>query len=310
MTSSIPPEPPAQPHIPPDQATLGDSRDEERAARATWSRLAEPADTEALEFVESHGAAAALARVHAGHGERRWQARLHELDTARDRAILERLDGRLLIPGDEEWPVGLLALGGRAPFCLWVRGPLRLGAATTRSVAIVGARASTPYGDKVATDLAEGCARRGITVVAGAGFGIDGSAHRGALAADGPTIAVLPCGIDRAYPSAHEQLIAQIGERGAVISEIPPGSPLTRMRFIERGRLIAAICQATVVVEAGHRSTALHTASQARALGLPVAAVPGPVTSAVSYGCHRLLREGAICVTSADDIVALISAPL
>jgi DNA processing protein len=142
-------------------------------------------------------------------------------------------------------------------------------------------------------------------VVSGAAYGIDGAAHRAALAAGGPTIAVLAGGIDRAYPRGHEQLITRIAEEGLVVSETPPGSTPTRWRFIERNRLIAALGRATVVVEAAHRSGALGTAARADKLSLPVAAVPGPVTSAASYGCHRLLRNGAICVTSADELAEL-----
>ncbi len=280
-------------------------RDDERVARAAWSRLAEPGDLAARELVEAEGAVAALAKVRAGRGEGRWQARLPDLDPAQDLATLRRLDGRLLIPDDEEWPVGLAGLGLEAPFCLWVRGPLSLRPATHRAAAIVGSRASTPYGERIATDLADGCAARGITVVSGAAYGIDGAAHRGALAAGGSTIAVLACGVERPYPRGHEQLINRIAQEGAVVSEIPPGSSPTRWRFIERNRLIAALSRATVVVEAAHRSGAMGTAARADKLSLPVAAVPGPVTSPSSYGCHRLLRNGAICVTSADELAEI-----
>jgi DNA processing protein len=283
----------------------GGGLDDERVARAAWSRLAEPGDVAARELVEAEGAVAALAKVRAGRGERRWQTRLPDLDAVRDLATLLRFGGRLLIPGDEEWPAGLTGLGLEAPFCLWVRGPLALDTATTRAAAIVGARASTPYGERIAIELAGGCADRGIAVVSGAAYGIDGAAHRGALAAGGPTIAVLAGGVERPYPRGHEQLIDRIVQEGAVVSEVPPGSSPTRWRFIERNRLIAALSRATVVVEAAHRSGAMGTAARADKLSLPVAAVPGPVTSAVSYGCHRLLRNGAICVTSADELAEL-----
>ncbi|HST85895.1 MAG TPA: DNA-processing protein DprA [Kineosporiaceae bacterium] len=278
---------------------------DERVARAAWSRLAEPGDIAARELVEAEGAAEALAKVRAGRGEARWQARLPDLDPGRDLATLRRFGGRLLIPADEEWPAGLAGLGLEAPFCLWVRGPLSLATATTRSAAIVGARASTAYGERVATELADGCANRGITVVSGAAYGIDGAAHRGALAAGGPTIAVLACGVERPYPRGHEQLIDRIIQEGAVVTEVPPGSSPTRWRFIERNRLIAALSRATVVVEAAHRSGAIGTAARADKLSLPVAAVPGPVTSPASYGCHRLLRKGAICVTEAAELAEL-----
>jgi len=286
-------------------SSQGNHLDDERVARAAWSRLAEPGDVAARELVAAEGAVVALARVRAGRGERRWQARLPETDAERDLRTLHRFDGRLVIPGDPEWPDGVDLLGSEAPFCLWVRGPLSLAVATARAVAIVGARASTPYGDRVATDLADGSAERGITVVSGAAYGIDGAAHRGALAAGGPTIAVLAGGVERPYPRGHEELIDRIVQEGAVVSEVPPGSSPTRWRFIERNRLIAALSRATVVVEAAHRSGAMGTAARADKLSLPVAAVPGPVTSALSYGCHRLLRGGAICVTSAAELAEL-----
>jgi DNA processing protein len=280
--------------------------EEERLARAAWSRIAEPGDTAAGALVTAHGAVATLESVRAGRGQRRWQSRLADLDPERDVGTLRRFGGRLVIPGDDEWPPGLEALGDAAPFCLWIRGPLPLRAATERAVAIVGARASTPYGERVARDLADGCARLGITVISGAAYGIDGAAHRGALGAGGPTLAVLACGVDRAYPRGHEDLIERIGREGLVASEVPPGSSPTRWRFVERNRVIAALARATVVVEAAHRSGALATAHRADRLSLPVAAVPGPVTSPMSYGCHRLLRDGAICVTSAEEVAELV----
>ena len=278
---------------------------DERTARAAWSGLAAPDDRDARALIAGQGAVAALAQVLSGAGSPRWQARLRDLDPLRDLATLDRLGGRLVIPGDDEWPVGLDSLGVEAPFCLWARGPLNLAAATVRAAAVVGARAATPYGERVSGELADGCANRGITIVSGAAYGIDGAAHRGALAADGPTIAVLACGVERAYPRGHEQLITRIAEVGAVVSEAPPGSAPTRWRFIERNRLIAALARVTVVVEAAHRSGAIGTATRADRLSRPIAAVPGPVTSPLSYGCHRLLREGAICVTSAAEVAEL-----
>ncbi len=287
-------------------ATATFDHDDERLARAAWSRLAEPGDSAAQDLVAQQGPVAALAQVRADQGPRRWQTRLPDLDPLADLATAHRHGGRLLIPGDPEWPTALSALAAEEPFCLWVRGPLNLATAPRRAAAIVGARAATAYGERVAADLADGCAQRGITVVSGAAYGIDGAAHRAALAAAGPTIAVLACGVERAYPRGHDQLIAAIAQVGAVVSEIPPGSAPTRWRFVERNRLIAALAGVTVVVEAAHRSGALSTASRAERLNLPVAAVPGPVTSPSSYGCHRLLRDGAVCVTSAAELAELL----
>lgn len=280
--------------------------DDDRVARVAWSALADPGDGEAQRLVAELGPAGALRQVFAGTEQERWRERLPLLDPDRDLQTMRRVGGRLLVPGDEEWPPGLDDLDTQAPFCLWVRGPLHLADATHHAAAVVGARACTPYGEHVATELAAECARRGITVVSGAAYGIDGCAHRATLTNAGATIAVLPCGIDRAYPRGHEQLIRRIGDDGAVISEIPPGRPPTRRRFLERNRLIAALSRATVVVEAAHHSGSRTTALCAIRLRRPVGAVPGPITSAASYGCHRLLRDdGAICITSADDIVEL-----
>jgi DNA processing protein len=158
-------------------------------------------------------------------------------------------------------------------------------------------------------EAAAGLVDRGYSIVSGAAYGIDGMAHRAALASRGQTIALLAGGVDRFYPSGHDALLTRIAENGAVISELPCGSPPTKWRFLQRNRLIAASSLATIVLEAGWRSGSLNTAGHAAALGRPVGAVPGPVTSAASAGCHRLIREhGAVCVTNADEMAEL--APL
>jgi DNA processing protein len=217
-----------------------------------------------------------------------------------------RFGMRLLVPGDDDWPAGVDDLQQHAPPALWVRGDSARLAALGRSAAIVGARAATGYGEHVAIEVASGLVDRGFAVVSGGAYGIDGAAHRAALASRGTTIAVLAGGLDRFYPAGHEQLIGRIVECGVVLSEVPPGTAPTRWRFLQRNRIIAAVSGATVVVEAGWRSGALNTASHAATLGRPIGAVPGPVTSATSAGCHRLLRDGAaICVTNADEIAEL-----
>jgi DNA processing protein len=152
-----------------------------------------------------------------------------------------------------------------------------------------------------------GLVDRGYAIVSGAAYGIDGVAHRTAIASNGQTVAFLAGGVDRYYPSGHEALLTRIVEVGAVISELPCGSPPTKWRFLQRNRLIAAASQATVVLEAGWRSGSLNTAGHAAQLGRPLGAVPGPVTSAASEGCHRLIREfGAELVTNSDQMVELI----
>ena len=286
--------------------------DDDRGARAVWSRLTEPGDAAAGRFVAELGAGSALRALLGGRAPAaqaaRWRVRIDTTRPADDLGALARVGGRLLVPGDPEWPEGLDQLGDRRPFCLWVRGGAVLPRGIERSVAIVGARAATGYGERVALDLAAGVADRGITVVSGAAFGIDACAHRGALAAGGATVAVLASGPDRAYPRGNEHLIERIAREGCVISEVPPGCSPTRWRFVQRNRLIAALGQATVVVEAAWRSGAATTVREALELGRLVAAVPGPVTSSQSAGCHKLLRDGATCVTDAAEVVELISA--
>jgi len=222
---------------------------------------------------------------------------------------------RFLVPGDAEWPEGVAELATveplhgltGAPLGLWVRGSLDLASTCRGATAVVGSRSATTYGAEVAGELAAGLAGAGVTVVSGAAFGIDQAAHRGALAARGATVAVLACGVDRAYPAAHRGLLELIGEVGAVVSELPPGCAPTRVRFLSRNRLIAAMATGTVVVEAAVRSGALNTANWAARLGRPVMGVPGPVTSAPSEGVHELIRaRDAMLVTRADEVLELV----
>jgi DNA processing protein len=208
---------------------------------------------------------------------------------------------------DPEWPTQLDDLGVHAPLCLWVRGDAAALPRLQASVAIVGARAASHYGDHVARELAAELAGSGIAVVSGGAYGIDGSAHRAALLAGGLTVALLAGGADRAYPAGHTQLIDDVARRGVVMSEVACGSAPTKWRFLQRNRLIAALSAATVVVEAGWRSGSLNTAGHAAALSRPLGAVPGQITSATSAGTHRLIREyGAQCITSADDVRELL----
>jgi DNA processing protein len=228
-------------------------------------------------------------------------------DPQRDLDHIAALGGRLVCPGDAEWPDGLDDLGDRRPLAHWARGPVRLDGAAERSVAMVGSRAATPYGNQVAAELAVELADRRWTTVSGGAYGIDAAAHRGSLAAGGLTLAVLACGVDVSYPSGNRRLFDDIAETGLLLSEWPPGASPTRLRFLWRNRVIAALARGTVVVEMGHRSGARRTCSEAARLGRHVMAVPGPVTSAVSAGCHALLRgREAECVTSVRDIVELV----
>jgi len=241
---------------------------------------------------------------------RRWTARLGEVPPEHTLDAWRRDGIRLVIPGDAEWPGQLDVLGDARPWALWVRGNADLRYACLRSVSVVGTRAATAYGAHVCTELTIPLAERGWTVVSGGAYGIDGCAHRGALTASGTTIAVLASGVDCAYPPGHCELFHQIREHGATISEWPPGRTPTRHGFLVRNRVIAALSRGTVVVEAALRSGALNTARHAHAQGRPLMAVPGPVTSAQSAGCHEAIREwGAICVTDAWDVLELLSFP-
>jgi DNA processing protein len=214
------------------------------------------------------------------------------------------MGGRFVVPGDSEWPTQLAALEASAPWGLYVvGGDVRL--AAVRSVAVVGARAATEYGQHVASELATDLALRGWAVISGGAYGIDAAGHRGALAVGGTSVAVLAFGVDTTYPKGHDALFARLREEGALISEHPPGSTPTKARFLQRNRIIAALTRGTVVVEAAVRSGALNTAACARRLGRPVMVVPGPVTSAHSAGCHRLARddEPARIVTNAAEVI-------
>jgi DNA processing protein len=176
-------------------------------------------------------------------------------------------------------------------------------------VAVVGARAATAYGEHVAVEFAYGLAASHVTVVSGGAFGIDVCAHRGALAADGPTVLVSAAGLDRPYPSAHSRLYDEVAESGLLVSESPPGCAPHRHRFLSRNRIIAALSSSTVVIEAALRSGALNTAGHCVSLGRPLLAVPGPVTSAMSAGCHALINRPenpAQLVSSVDEIMAVI----
>jgi len=241
---------------------------------------------------------------------RRWAGRLGEAPAEPDLDAWRRAGIRLVCPGDAEWPGQLEVLGDARPWGLWVRGSGDLRYACLRSVSIVGTRSATAYGSHVCTEMAATLAERGWTVVSGGAFGIDGCAHRGVIGADGVTIAVLACGVDRDYPPGHHGLFRAMRAKGATVSEWPPGRMPTRPGFLVRNRVIAALSRGTIVVEAARRSGALNTARHARDQGRPLMAVPGPVTSGMSAGCHEIIRDwGAICVTGARDVTEVLSFP-
>jgi len=281
---------------------------QDRFARAAWSRVAEPGDPVANRLIAEHGPAGALvvAASGVGQGVERFSPRLEVLDVERDLEVGSKFAARIVCPGDPEWPQGLDDLKA-PPYCLWVRGPVDVAVASQRSAAVVGARSATAYGEMVSTEMAAGLGERRFTIISGAAFGIDAAAHRGALATGATTIAVLAGGVERPYPSSHAALIARIVEVGAVISEVAPGSAPTKTRFLQRNRLIATMARGTVVVEAGLRSGSLNTARTAAEHGRVVVAVPGPVTSMMSAGCHDAIRSGmAQLVTDAAEAAEAI----
>lgn len=286
--------------------------DEERAARAQLLRAAEPGTLGLLRHVAEVGPVQAVADIRSRRPLRgvdvdALAARLLDVPADRELELAARLGARLVCPGDEEWPSALADLDhvGAGCLALWVRGSASLRDVCTQAVAVVGTRAPTDYGLSVATELAIGLTERGWTVVSGLALGIDAAAHRGALAAGGPTVAVLACGVDVAYPGANRGLYQRVIETGAVVSEQPPGSAPHRGRFLVRNRLIAALSAGTVVVEAAPRSGARSTARHAAELFRHVMAVPGPVTSILSAGCHQLLRDrpDAVLVTKVDEVI-------
>lgn len=293
---------------------------EELRAWAYLSRVAEAPCPGLAELARRAGVVEAAERVRRGEVDQvvaqRTEAR-RDLDcAAEDLEILQQRGGRLVTPDDAEWPVLALASfagvpvrdkpEGHAPLALWVIGPLRLEEAARRAAAIVGTRACTAYGEHVAADLSACLADEDVTIVSGGAYGIDGAAHRAALAADGRTVAVLAGGVDVLYPAGHSALLHRVARNGLLVSEYPPGVRPARHRFLTRNRLVAALSDATVVVEAGLRSGTASTAAWARALGRMVCAIPGPVTSAASAGCHVLLRSGAELVTRAAEVLELI----
>ena len=311
-------------------AVRGDARASLDAfARAVLGTVAEPGDGVLGRVIAAIGAAAVaealltrasaerlagevgaaggdLDEREAESGLARWLPRLDHADFVRSLTQAARVGARLMVPDDAWWPSGVDELGVHAPIGLWVRGRPDALDASVPTIALVGARAATGYGEHVAMESSAGLVDRGFAIVSGGAYGIDGMAHRAALASDGTTIAFLAGGVDRFYPLGHESLLSRIAQTGAVVSELPCGAAPTKWRFLQRNRLIAAASEATVVLEAGIRSGSLNTAGHAAALARPLGAVPGPVTSPASAGCHRLLREfDAVCVVDADQMAEL-----
>lgn len=289
----------------------------ERTARVHLSAALEPGDPVIATAVTRLSGSDVREMLVAGHDrldpDGRRRRRLSEVDPDQVWGASLRNGLSFVCPGDSQWPEALDVLAGvfrdrrgGLPIGVWVRGRLDP-SALARSVAIVGSRAATAYGTSVATDWSARLAEQDVLVVSGAAYGIDAAAHRGCLAVGSPTIAVLACGLDEAYPRGNAALVDRIAESGAVLSEAAPGTSVNRGRFLSRNRLIAAFGAATLVVEAGVRSGALSTARWALDLGRPVGAVPGPVTSSLSLGAHQLMRESdATLVSRPEEVLELV----
>lgn len=287
----------------------------ELLGRVFLCRVVEPGDEVGGRWIREFGVQEVVRRLREGApalpgvSDVRWAglvARARQAEPERDLAVARAAGTRFVGPRDAEWPRQLDDLADARPIGLWVRGRPSLRIWALRSVAVVGARACTEYGSHMAATLCAGLAERGWVVVSGGAYGIDGAAHRGALAARGATVAVLACGVDRPYPRGHAALISRIAEQGLVIGELPPGDHPTPSRFILRNRVIAALTRGTLVVEAAARSGSLATARAAGRLGRFTMGVPGPATSALSAGVHELLRGEATLVTDAAEVVELV----
>lgn len=295
----------------------GDVDEADRLARVTLSRAIEPGDLRVTGLVSELGASKVLGYLEAAaEVESHWGFGIaHELGLVDPAQVLEQAAARgirFIVPGDAEWPTQLGALRdagalhdrGGEPVGLWVLGSHDLRHLAGNAVAVVGSRAATSYGTEQATELSRDLATMGHTVISGAAFGVDQAAHRGALLAGGPTIAVMPGGVDRPYPSAHAQLLEAIAERGLVVSEVPPGAGPTRTRFLARNRITAGLAEGTVVVEGAVRSGAMNTAHWTTNLRRALMGVPGPVSSAASTGVNQLIRLGsASAVANAQDVI-------
>ena len=288
----------------------------ERASRLALSCAVEGGDPAVAETAAAEGGQVAWRRVLAGDFGDAAQSRAAAVEVPRLLADTEECGARFVIPGDEEWPGSLTALRycdavnrrGGMPFGLWLRGPGHLGQLLDRSVSVVGARACSEYGGLVAGELAADLSEAGVVVVSGGAYGIDVAAHRGALAVDRPTIVVLANGVDVGYPKGNSAVFERVAQEGLLVSELPPGTPPSRMRFLARNRLIAAMSRGTVVVEAALRSGARNTATWALECQRPLMAVPGLVTSGLSEAPHLLIRNGqAALVTGAGDVLELVS---
>jgi DNA processing protein len=305
-------------------------------AALTWAVICEPGDAFAGQLISTLGAGRALAlelaRTEAkayeslfteagsdwlemkkfGQLERtladareRWWPRLSTSRVTSAIEATERLNGWFITENSDYWPQSLNDLADHAPRGIWGVGtmPTQL----PQAISIVGSRIATNYGESATGELLGPMVSRGYAVVSGGAHGIDAHAHRSTLALDGLTVAIMAGGLDRLYPSGNRELFTNVAAHGLLLSEMPPGAEPTKWRFLQRNRLIAALGDATVVIEASARSGAVSTANRAIDLGRPLGAVPGPINSPSSDGCHQLIRElKAQLITCSEDILELL----
>ena len=281
----------------------------EQLARACLFSIVEGGHTFWCAEISTHGALAVYNKLlNGGYDPIKYEKMIGSLRETNGDRIMTEIDkhyARLITPVDDDWPEQLNDLAA-PPIGLILKG--NIDALHQSSLAIVGTRNPTSYGARIAGEFAAGFADREWAIVSGGAYGIDSYAHKGALIAEGVTVAVVASGIDINYPAGNTRLFAEICESGAMVTEFMPGHKALPNRFLTRNRLIAALSKATLVVEAAFRSGSLRTARDAAEIFRPVMAIPGPITSPVSEGCHRLIGERAAeIVTSVADAVEFLA---
>ena len=280
----------------------------EQLARACLFSIVEGGHTFWCAEISTHGALAVYNKLlNGGYDPIKYEKLITSLRETNGDRIMTEIDkhyARLITPVDDDWPEQLNDLAA-PPIGLILKG--NIDALHQSSLAIVGTRNPTSYGARIAGEFAAGFADREWAIVSGGAYGIDSYAHKGALIAEGVTVAVVASGIDINYPAGNTRLFAEICESGAMVTEFMPGHRALPNRFLTRNRLIAALSKATLVVEAAFRSGSLRTARDAAEIFRPVMAIPGPITSPTSEGCHRLIGERAAeIVTSVADAVEFV----
>jgi len=280
----------------------------EQLARAALFSIIEGGHTFWSAEISTNGALFVYNKLlNGGYDPIKYEKLINTLRATNGDAVLSEIDkhyARLITPSDDDWPEQLNDLAA-PPIGLVLKG--NISALHQPSLAIVGTRNPTSYGARIAGDFAAGFADREWAIVSGGAYGIDSYAHKGALIAEGVTVAVVASGIDINYPAGNTRLFAEICESGAMVTEFMPGHRALPNRFLTRNRIIAALSKATLVVEAAFRSGSLRTARDAAEIFRPVMAIPGPINSPTSEGCHRLIGERAAeIVTSVADAVEFV----